>query len=85
MGVLKIVRVLYLISSYSFLEPYWAGCQCVETNPFLQFLIYLIYVIFEFDLYPLVYSLCTWVSFFYINKSLLLRKKFKKIKIFLKM
>ena len=62
-GALKTVSVLCLISSYYFLEPYWSGSLCGEANPFLQFWIYLIYVIFVFDLYTLVYFLCTWVSF----------------------
>ena len=44
-GALKIVSVLYLISSYYFLESYWTGYQCGRTSPFLQFWIYLIYVI----------------------------------------
>ena len=34
-GDLTIVSILCLISSYYFLEPYWTGCQCRETNPFL--------------------------------------------------
>ena len=63
-GVLKTVSILCLISSYYFLEPYWTGYQCGENNPFIQFWIYLIYVIFVFDLYTTIYSLCTWVSLF---------------------
>ena len=77
-GVLKTVSILCLMSSYYFLEPYWIGYQCGENNPFIQFWIYLIYVIFVFDLYTTIYSLRTWV-FFDINKSLLLIKKKKTI------
>ena len=55
------------ISSFYFLEPWF---MCGETNPFLQFWIYLIYIIFEFDMYALVYSLCTWVSLFFISINL---------------
>ena len=83
-GALKTMSILCLTSSYYFLELYWTGSQCGENNPFLQFWIYLIYVIFVFDLCTPIYSLCTWVSFFFffffnINKSLLLTKKKKKI------
>ena len=66
-GVLKTMIVLCLISSFYFLEPWF---MCGETNPFLQFWIYLIYVIFEFDMYASVYSLCTWVSLFFISINL---------------
>ena len=66
------MSVLCLISSFYFSEPYWTGSQCGETNFFLQFWIYLIYVIFVFDMYTPVYSLCTWVSFFifYVSVNL---------------
>ena len=75
-GVLKTVSILCLISSYYFLEPYWIGYQCGENNPFIQFWIYLIYVIFVFDLYTTIYSLCTWVSFLIsINLYYLSKKK----------
>ena len=85
-GVLKTVSVLCLISSFYFSEPYWTGSHCVETNFFLQFWIYLIYVIFVFDMYTPVYSLCTWLSFFifyflYINKSLLLIYIYKALQL----
>ena len=63
-SVLKTVIVLCLISSFYFSEPWF---MCGETNPFLQFWIYLVYVIFEFDMFALVYSLCTWVSLFFIS------------------
>ena len=77
-GVLKTTSFLCLISSFYFSKPYWTGSQCGETNPFLQVWIYLIHVIFVFDMYTPVYSLCTWVSlFFYNNKSLLLIQKKK--------
>ena len=47
-----------------------------ETILFLFFWIFLIYVIFVFDMYTPVYFLCTWcLSLFVINKSLLLIKK----------
>ena len=73
------MSVLCLTSSFYFSKPYWTGSQFGETNLFLQFWIYLIYVIFVFDMYTTVYSQCTWVSLsFDINKSLLLIKK-KKI------
>ena len=63
-GALKIVSVLCLISSYSFFRTLldWFS---VETIPFLQLWIYLIYVTFVFDMYTPVYSLCTWVSLFW--------------------
>ena len=61
-GVLKTMSILCLTSSFYFSEPYWTGSQFGETNLFLQFWIYLIYVIFVFDMYTTVYSLCTWVS-----------------------
>ena len=84
-GVLKTMSILCLISSFYFSEPYWTGSQCGETNLFLLFWIYLIYVIFVFDMYSLVYFLCTWVSLSFwnqlINKSLLLIKKKKKIQL----
>ena len=66
-GVLKTVIVLCLISSFYFLEPWF---MCGETNPFLQFWIYLVYVIFEFDMFAPIYSLCTWVSVFFISINL---------------
>ena len=65
-----------------FLETYWTGSQCGETNLFLQIWIYLIYVIFVFDIYTPLYSLCTWVSFFFISINLYyLSKKKKKMSI----
>ena len=77
-SILKTTSFLCLISSFYFSEPYWTGSKCGETNLFLQVWIYLIHVIFVFDMYTLEYSLCTWVSlFFYINKSLLLIQKNK--------
>ena len=44
-----------------FSEPYLTGSLCIETNLFL-FWIYLTFVMFVFDLFTPVYSLCTWVS-----------------------
>ena len=58
------MRFLYLILGYSFLEPYWTGCQYGETNPYPQPLIYLIYVIYLFDLYTPCILLCTWLCLF---------------------
>ena len=69
-GVFKTMSILCLISSFFFSEPYWTGSPCGETNLFLQFWIYLIYVIFVFDMYTPVYSLCTWVSLFLISINL---------------
>ena len=64
-----------------FLEPYWTVSQCGETSLFLQFWIYLIYVIFVFDMYTPVYSLCTLVSLSLISINLYyLSKKKKKFK-----
>ena len=76
------MSVLCLITSFYFLEPYWTVSQCGETSLFLQFWIYLIYVIFVFDMYTLVFSLCTWVSLFLISINLynLSKKKKKKFK-----
>ena len=42
-----------------FSEPYLTGSLCVETNLFLLFWIYLTFVMFVFDLFTPVYSLCT--------------------------
>ena len=66
-GVLKTMSVPCLISSFCFSELYWTGSLCGETNIFLLFWIYLIFVMFVFDMFALVYSLCTWVflSFWY--------------------
>ena len=61
-----------------FSEPYLNGSLCGETILFL-FWIYLTFVIFVFDLFSLVYSLCAWVSLFF-NEVLLLIKKKKKSK-----
>ena len=70
---------------FLFFRTFWTGSQCGETNLFLLFWIYLIYVIFVFDMYSLIYFLCTWVSLSFwnqlINKSLLLIKKKKKIQL----
>ena len=77
-GVLKTMSVLCLISSFYFSEPYWTGFQCGETNIFLQFWIYLIYVIFVFDMYTPIYSLCTGVSLFLISINLYYLSKKKK-------
>ena len=66
-GVLKAVSILCLISSNYFLWPYWTGSQCGETNHFLQFWIYLIYIIFVFDMYTPVCSMFAWVSLFFIS------------------
>ena len=78
-GVLKTMSVQCLISSFYFSEPYWTGSQCGETNLFLQFWIYLIYVIFVFDMYTPVYSLCIWVSLFFISINLYYLSKKKKM------
>ena len=61
-GVLKTMSVPCLISSFYFSEPYLTGSLCGETNLFLLFWIYLYFVMFVFDLFTPVYSLCTWVS-----------------------
>ena len=66
-GVLKTLSVPCLISSFYFSEPCWTGSRCGETNLFLLFWIYLTFVMFVFDLFTPVYSLCTWVSLFDIN------------------
>ena len=63
-----------------FLEPYWTVSQCGETSLFLQFWIYLIYVIFVFDMYTPVYSLCTLVSLSLISINLYYLSKKKKKK-----
>ena len=78
-GVLKTMSVQCLISSFYFSEPYWTGSQCGETNLFLQFWIYLIYVIFVFDMYTPVYSLCIWVSLFFISINLYYLSKKKNV------
>ena len=60
-------------------KHYLTGSLCGETNLFLLFWIYLAFVIFVFDLFTLVYFLCTWVFLsFDINESLLLIKKKNK-------
>ena len=81
-GVLKTMSVQCLISSFYFSKPYWTGSQCGETNLFLQFWIYLIYVIFVFDMYTPVYSLCIWVSLFFISINLYYLSKKKKKMLF---
>ena len=73
---LKTLSVLFPTSSFSFSEPYLNGSLCGETILFL-FWIYLTSVIFVLDLFSLVYSLCAWVSLFFINEVLLLIKKKK--------
>ena len=60
--VLKTMSVPCLISSFYFSKPYLTGSLCGETNIFLLFWIYLTFVMFVFDLFTPVYSLCTWVS-----------------------
>ena len=80
-GVLKTMSILCLISSFYFSKPYWTGSQCRETNLFLQFWIYLIYVIFVFDmLHPCILSVYLGVSLFLISINLyyLSRRKKKK-------
>ena len=67
-GALNIMRDLCPTSSYFSLEPYWIGCQLCKTNHFLLLLIYLIYVIFVFDLLTPVHFLCTRCPYFDINK-----------------
>ena len=57
-------NVLSPTSSFFFSEPYLNGSLFGETILFL-FWIYLTFVIFVFDLFSLVYSLCAWVSLFY--------------------
>ena len=67
-GVLKTLSVPCLISSFFFSKPYLTGSLCGETNLFLLFWIYLTFVIFVFDLFTPVYSMCTWwvsLSFWY--------------------
>ena len=66
-GVLNTLSVPCLISSFYFSKPYLTGSPCGETNLFLLFWIYLTFVMFVFDLFTLVYSLCIWVplSFWY--------------------
>ena len=61
-GVLNTLSIPSLISSFYFSEPYLTGSLCGETNLFLLFWIYLTFVMFVFDLFTPVYSLCTWVS-----------------------
>ena len=61
-GALKTMSVPCLISNFYSSEPYWTGSLCGETNLFLLFWIYLIFVMFVFDMFTPVYSLCTWVS-----------------------
>ena len=36
-----------------------SDCSMPDPNPFLQFWIYVVYVIFEFDMFAPLYSLCT--------------------------
>ena len=74
-GALKIVSVLYLISSYYFLESYWTGYQCGRTSPFLQFWIYLIYVICIWSIHPCILPVYLGVSFF-ISINLYYYKKY---------
>ena len=75
-GVLKTLSIPCLISSFFFFEPYLTGSLRGETNIFLLFWIYLTFVIFVFNLFTLVYFLCTWVFLsFDFNESLLLIKK----------
>ena len=73
-GVLKTMSVLCLISSFFFSKPYWTSSQYGETIIFLPFWIFLIYVIFVFDLYTPVYFLCTWASLFRYQSLLLIKK-----------
>ena len=61
-GALKTMSVPCLISNFYSSEPYWTGSLCGETNLFLLFWIYLIFVMFVFDMFTPVYSLCTRVS-----------------------
>ena len=73
---LKTLSVLCPTSSFFFSESYLTSSLCGETILFL-FWIYLTFVIFVLDLFSLVYSLCAWVSLFFINEVLLLIKKKK--------
>ena len=78
-SVLKTTGFLCLISSFYFSKPYWTGSKCGETNLFLQVWIYLIHVIFVFDMYTPIYPLCTWVSLFFITINLYYLSKKKKL------
>ena len=60
--LLHCLSVPCLTSSFYFSELYWIGSLCGGTILFLLFWIYLIFVMFIFDLFTPVYSLCTWVS-----------------------
>ena len=80
-GSLKTVSILGLISSYYFFKPYWTGSQCGETNPFLQFWIYLMHVILYLIRTPIYTLYILGCLFFYINKSWsLIKTKNKKQK-----
>ena len=79
-GVLKTLSVPCLTSRFYFSELYWTGSLCGETNLFLLFWIYLIFVMFVFDMFTLVYSLCTWVSLsFWYQWIFITYQKKKKI------
>ena len=60
--LLHCLSVPCLTSSFYFSELYWIGSLCGGTILFLLFWIYLIFVMFIFDLFTPVYSLCTCVS-----------------------
>ena len=69
-GVLKTRSAPCLISSFFFSKPYLIGSLCGETIHFLLFWIYLIFVMFVFDLFTHVYFLCTWVSLSFLSMNL---------------
>ena len=72
---LKTLSVLCPTSSFFFSEPYLNGSLCGESILFLLW-IYLTFVIFVFDLFSLVYSVCAWVSLFYQWSLITYQKKF---------
>ena len=74
-GALKTSSAPCLTSSSYFSKLYWSGSLCGGTIFFLLFWIYLIFVMFAIDLFPLYTPVYLGVSLFFINEILLLIKK----------
>ena len=74
-GALKTSSAPCLTSSSYFSKLYWSDSLCGGTIFFLLFWIYLIFVMFAIDLFPLYTLVYLGVSLFFINEILLLIKK----------